>query len=733
MNTTSKVMMASFLIILLAISTLSVSGLDAQNGVGGGATATSQVNYDSQDVNGGTLVFSENTLTIENLQLVADDSAGISIESGSVELVLIGNNSIQGGTGFAGIHVAPGSTLTISSESEGSLTVTGGSGVNSSAAGIGGNAAEYVNDKLDGCPGFGTIILESGNVSATGGTSNNNSGAGIGSGGVNSNNNDTALTINGAITICGGSVKAYGGTTTNSSGYCGGAGIGSGATNGSDCLSDILISISNGKVESHGAKNTVNGGADAAGIGNGANINSSGTISISGGTILAHGTSEGGGWGGAGIGGGSNSYSDITISGGRIIAYTDSTGASAIGDGDMGASGTIIITGGTITIPADSKGYDLKGKIIKITGGSVYAHNIDGSPQDNLGNPVHMVQIIFDDISTETRILSLNVESYGMNDVFTDGNGFIFPWLPVGTELTSADSEDEKYGPVTPFTVGSNQDENKVEFSVMEPHRIIIETTPYGTITSSHESAYRDTRVTLTIASNQGYILSSITVDGVTVSHSGGSYSFTMPDHDVKVHAEFLPLMYTVEFYVDGEIYHSKNYSHGEPIIAPDDPSKEPTEETAFEFHHWEGYSDGMTATDDFDFYAVFDEANRMYTVVFESEGSVFYTYDAPYGSLVTKPADSPSREGYRFSGWDGYTEGMTVTGDMTFSAMFESIANEHPSLPPIPIPDDDAWIPPNIVVIEEEDRTSEIWIFVVLGCVAILLFLVFARYERKD
>lgn len=51
----------------------------------------------------------------------------------------------------------------------------------------------------------------------------------------------------------------------------------------------------------------------------------------------------------------------------------------------------------------------------------------------------------------------------------------------------------------------------------------------------------------------------------------------------------------------------------------------------------------------------------------------------------------------------------------------------DHPWIPD----DDDVWVPPTVVYeIDEEDNP---WIFVVLGSVALLLFLLFFRYERRE
>ena len=77
----------------------------------------------------------------------------------------------------------------------------------------------------------------------------------------------------------------------------------------------------------------------------------------------------------------------------------------------------------------------------------------------------------------------------------------------------------------------------------------------------------------------------------------------------------------------------------------------------------------------------------------------------------------------------------MIASSNYEFVALFEPISD--PSLPEVdPVPpwhedDDPPYIPPNIVV--EKSGNNYLWIFVVLGSVATLLFLLFAYFERRD
>lgn len=64
------------------------------------------------------------------------------------------------------------------------------------------------------------------------------------------------------------------------------------------------------------------------------------------------------------------------------------------------------------------------------------------------------------------------------------------------------------------------------------------------------------------------------------------------------------------------------------------------------------------------------------FTVLFESGGEVFETGEFDYGTEIAVPAGTPTKSPvgpytYEFTGWMGYIDGMTVSGDITFTALF--------------------------------------------------------------
>lgn len=213
---------------------------------------------------------------------------------------------------------------------------------------------------------------ETGKLKAIGGYD----GAGIGGG-----SNSPA----GSITIAGGNVYATGGVEA--------AGIGGGM--GSTC---DFINIAGGNV-------VAEGGASGAGIGGGMG-GLVGSITISGGTVEATGGERA-----AGIGGGfSSSGGTITISGGKVT-----TGGN-IGDGLAGYHASGEIKGGTIVCKSFTS-------TLTISGGSVRTDD----------NSVIKGMAVVKVPHANAKVTSINIggdSSYGSKDVYTDGEGKLYLYIP---------------------------------------------------------------------------------------------------------------------------------------------------------------------------------------------------------------------------------------------------------------------------------------------------------------
>ncbi len=313
----------------------------------------------------------------------------------TVTLTLMGDITLKSGNYCAGLQVSQGAALTISADSTGTITATGGN----NGAGIGGaNDSPYSetpnNDN-------GKIIIDGGIVNAYGtngaGIGGGNNGTGgniiITGGTVNANGGEYSAGIGGGyykgcgtVLVQGGVIHATGGSAGPGIG-CGFSGDGGNITisggeiyaNGGDSSAGIgagsgavSVVINDGIVKANGGVNgagigggeligptpktgdvyitggdiTATGGEYAAGIG-ASTYRNSGRITIEGGTIIATGKRNAAGIGGANDG---DVTDPIIIKGGNVTATGGQSGAGiGAGGGDYARCGDVTITGGQVS------------------------------------------------------------------------------------------------------------------------------------------------------------------------------------------------------------------------------------------------------------------------------------------------------------------------------------------------------------------------------------------------
>jgi hypothetical protein len=297
-------------------------------------------------------------------------SIDVGEEDVTVNLTLLGENSLKSGLSNTGLLVSENSTLTIGGT--GSLEAVGGGGM-----GIG---SEY---------SLGTIIINSGTITAIGGAM----GAGIGSG-----NGDLVD----EVIINGGTVNAIGGDF--------GAGIGGG------------FGAWIGKITINGGTVTATGGEGGAGIGGGIGTSGvAGEIEITGGEVTAIGGTQG-----AGIGGGSDDGGgEITISGGTITAT--GADAAAIGGGKREeATGTVTIDGGSVKVN-NFDGPQPKNSELE----NVYLNTLtldDPSAANARVTKLTTAAVVAP--ASAGPASSIMAGEYGTNGVYTDESGILYAWLP---------------------------------------------------------------------------------------------------------------------------------------------------------------------------------------------------------------------------------------------------------------------------------------------------------------
>ena len=134
----------------------------------------------------------------------------------------------------------------------------------------------------------------------------------------------------------------------------------------------------------------------------------------------------------------------------------------------------------------------------------------------------------------------------------------------------------------------------------------------------------------------------------------------------------------------DGTVLKEKTVNYNTMITPPSNPSKAPDAQYTYTFTGWDGYTVGMKATGDVTFTATYSNTVNQYTYKFvDALGNTILEKTVDYGTVIELPQEeitkAPDDEfTYTFTGWDGYTEDMTVTGNITFAPLFSKTTNKY-------------------------------------------------------
>ena len=145
--------------------------------------------------------------------------------------------------------------------------------------------------------------------------------------------------------------------------------------------------------------------------------------------------------------------------------------------------------------------------------------------------------------------------------------------------------------------------------------------------------------------------------------------------------------MYSIKFYVDGEIYYS-DYSlrHLDDIVAPTNPTKESNAQYTYEFDGWYD-KDGNKVTefgeidDDVCYYGYFKQITNKYKITFKNaDGSLLKTEYYEYGKMpsysYTPTMDKTAQYTYTFTNWD--KDIVLVTEEATYTAVYDVTVNTY-------------------------------------------------------
>ncbi len=133
---------------------------------------------------------------------------------------------------------------------------------------------------------------------------------------------------------------------------------------------------------------------------------------------------------------------------------------------------------------------------------------------------------------------------------------------------------------------------------------------------------------------------------------------------------ELAPAKYTYRFAdaESGYVYYEKTADYGTIILPPpttvEDATGTHTIKTLLD------YEKGVLLTGDMTFMVEAEtDGSALYTVKFVADGNTVSELQLAAGAAITAPA-VPTKEGYTGK-WEGYTEGMTATGNQTFTAVY--------------------------------------------------------------
>ncbi len=140
----------------------------------------------------------------------------------------------------------------------------------------------------------------------------------------------------------------------------------------------------------------------------------------------------------------------------------------------------------------------------------------------------------------------------------------------------------------------------------------------------------------------------------------------TMPAEDLVFTAKWEINKHTITFMDGDKSVGTVTGDYGTAVTAPAEPTK-----AGYTFTGWDKHVPATMPDENVTINATW-EINK-YDIIWNVDGVKEIVKDVAYGTAITKAA-APEKTGYTFTGWNGYTDGMTMPAkDVEFVAVFEA------------------------------------------------------------
>ena len=365
----------------------------------------------------------------------------------------------------------------------------------------------------------------------------------------------------------------------------------------------------------------------------------------------------------------SNSYSYYDSYSGGIAGYNYGTVTGCTNSGTIDDGGIVGYNHGTVSYCTNSgsaTGYYSAGIVKENSGGGTITNCFNNcmtgscpfygisdykySDRDIIKNSY---SVIYSESSGFKTVVSFNNNDEGLYGFTTaQMQTAEFAWQLNTTNGTEENSGVWSFAGSYPVFASSK---------ALPSYRIVFDTRGD---TTSRFTNYKG-KATFPSNSEAGF-LGWFTRDGVQV----GSNTVFLKDTEVWAAYEDLPLAFLdIRFFnADGTQLDSQSVRLGNLPSYGKTPTLPATAKYTFAFKGWS--SEIVAATQNFDYFAVYDSTINTYTVTFRTESEIIDRQTVAYGDSARTPAKIPSQAGSRFTGWSpSYSY---ITGNLTVIAQFE-------------------------------------------------------------